>query len=271
MWSGPDGAQIFAGQKPLKVSQEIQSIWDAVPASQQFQCWVKNYESAKWCFFGIPTTGSSMEVLVLDYRNIDGAAIAENPPIHISFTGKMIVSDLTRKWTVWTVPAWCGELMYRANISQPQIVFGCLTPSGAANAYTLNAAQYNDDDYGVIPASYTTYFFVSHEMEQALQVGSHRHIYTLAQAFISGVGTWSLTPLAAAVSNAFPTSDQYPLTLDPYFDIDFGINVNTTRCAFRIQASPTDGLNSYFKLQKLVINIAKDPNSPVRGSAYGSY
>jgi hypothetical protein len=270
MWSGPDGAQIFTGQKPYKISQEIQSVWDAIPAANQYQCWVKNYENAKWCFFGIPT-GSTMQVLVLDYRNIDGEAIASNPPIHISFTGKMIVSDLTRKWTSWTIPAYCGELMYRGTLAQPQIVFGCKTLLNAANSYILNANQYHDDDFGVIPASYTTYFFVSHEMEQALQVGSHRHVYTLAQAYISGLGTWTITPLAASLINPFPTSSAYPLTSEPNFDMDFGINVETTRCAFTIKSSPTSGDDSWFKLQKLVINMAKAPWAPSRGSAGGSF
>ncbi len=270
MWSGPDGAQIFTGQKPFKISQEIQSVWDAIPAATQYQCWVKNFENAKWCFFGIPTA-SSMQVLVLDYRNIDGALIAENPPIHISFTGKMIVSDLTRKWTTWTLPAYCGELMYRNTIASPQIVFGCQAPAGGANAYILNPNQYHDDDFGLIPASYTTYFFVSHEMEQALQVGSHRHVYTMSQAFISGVGTWTLTPLAAALTNPFPTSSAYPLSLEPNFDMDFGINVETTRCAFTVQSQPISGTDSYFKLQKIVINMAPAPWVKVRGSAGGAF
>jgi hypothetical protein len=264
MWSGPDGAQIFTGQKPLKISQEIQSVWDAVPAQYAFQAWVKNYENAKWCFFGLPTATGAMLTYVLDYRNIDGAMIAENPPIHISFTGKMIVSDLTRKWTMWTIAAWCGELMYRGAIAQPQIVLGCSNPAGDAQSYILNSAQYYDDDFGTIPASYTTYFFVSHEMEQALQVGSHRHIYTLSQAYISGIGTWTLTPLAASLTNPFPTSLAYTLEMDPGADVPFGINVNTTRCAFTIQAQPIgQSADSYFKLQKLVINMAKDPNAPV--------
>ena len=270
IWSGPDGAQIFTGQKPLKISQEIQSVWDAIPAASAYQCWVKNYENAKWCFFGIPTS-NSMQTLVLDYRNIDGAAIAENPPIHISFTGKMIVSDLTRKWTTWTLPAYCGELMYRNTLAQPQIVLGCQTPSGGANAYILNAAAYSDDDFGQIMASYTTYFFVSHEMEAALQVGSHRHTYTMAQVFIAGIGTFTLTPLAAALTNPFRSSPAFPLSMEPNFDIDFGINVETTRCAFTIAAQPTSGTDSYFKLQKLVVNMEKAPNAGVRGSAGGSF
>ena len=268
MWSGPDGAQIFTGQKPVKVSQEIQSVWDAIPSANQYQCWVKNYESAKWCFFGVPTA-SSMQVLVLDYRNIDGGMIAENPPVHISFTGKMIVSDLTRKWTYWTVPAWCGELMYRSNVAQPQIVFGCSNPAGAANSYILNAGQYFDDDFGVIPASYTTYFFVSHEMEQALQVGSHRHVYTMAAAYITGFGAgWTLTPLAGSLDNTFPASATYPYNAD--FDMDFGINVEAARCAFTIQGVESGG-NSYFKLQKLIINMSPAPWAKVRGSGGGSF
>ena len=270
MWSGPDGAQIFTGQKPYKVSQEIQSVWDAIPAAKQYQCWVKNYENSKWCFFGVPTA-NSMQVLVLDYRNIDGGAIAENPPIHISFTGKMIVSDLTRKWTSWTLPAYCGELMYRNTVAAPQIVFGCETPADGGNAYILNAAQFHDDDFGFIPASYTTYFFVSHEMEQALQVGSHRHTYKMSAAFISGVGTWTITPLAAALTNPFPTSNSYLLSAEPNFDLDFGINVETSRCAFMIQAAPTSGLDAYFKLQKLIINMSPAPWTPTRGSSGGSF
>jgi hypothetical protein len=272
MWSGPDGAQIFTGQKPLKISQEIQSVWDAVPAAYAYQAWVKNWENSKWCFFGLPTSTGSMQVWALDYRNIDGAMIAENPPIHISFTGKMIVSDLTRKWTGWNVPAMCGELMYRGIIAQPQMVFGGSDDDGAAQSYILNASQRHDDDFGTIPAKYTTYFFVSHEMEQALQVGSHRHIYTMAQAFISGTGTWTLTPCAASLNNQFPASPAFPLTDDPFFDVDFGINVNTTRCAFTVQAQPVgESLDSYFKLQKLVVNMQRDANAPVRGSAGGNF
>jgi hypothetical protein len=162
--------------------------------------------------------------------------------------------------------------MYRGSIAQPQIVFGGSNNAGAAQSYILNPAQFYDDDFGTIPWSYTTYFFVSHEMEAALQVGSHRHIYTMAQAFISGVGTWYLTPLACSLNNAFPASPSFPLTSDPFFDVDFGINVTTTRCAFRVQGNPVSpSLDSAAKLQKLVVNMQKDPNAPVRGTSGGSF
>lgn len=272
MWSGPDGAQIFTGQQPVKVSQEIQSLWDSIPSALAFQCWTKNYEAAKLCFFGVPSAdGTSMQVLALDYRNLDGEAIASNPPIHISFTGKMIASDLTRKWTIWNIPAFCGELMYRPGNIAPQMVFGCLTPTAGANSYILNPGQFFDDDFGQINASYTTYFFVSHEMEQALQVGSHRKVYTLAAAFITGLGTWTITPLMAALTNPQNTSPAWPLSATQGFDQDFGINVETTRCAFTIQSQPTSGNATWFKLQKLVINMGKAPWAPTRGSMGGTF
>jgi hypothetical protein len=272
-WSGPDGAQVFDGRQPEKVSQEIQSLWDAIDQSLTSQCWSKNDQTNKRCYYGVPLSPTETQVLVLDYRNLAGDAIGSTPPVHISFTGKMIASDLTRKWTQWNGGNfYCGELMYRPGFAQPQMCFGGVNPNGGANVYMLNAAKYQDDDFGLIPAYYTTYFFVSHEMEQALQVGSHRHIYTLAQAFIAGVGTWSLTPYATALTNPQPASSQYPFSLTPGQDRDFGINVTTTRCAFRIAAQPLEGsLDSYFKLQKLVINMAKDPNAQVGGAPVGLY
>jgi len=271
-WSGPDGAQILVGELPAKISQEIQPLWDAIPQDLAYRCWAKNWEAAKLCFFGVPTQSGSMQVLVLDYRNLSGEMIGSNPPIRISFTGKMIASDLTRKWTVWNIPAFSGELMYRAGNTSPQIVFGCETPSGAANSYILNPSSYHDDDFGQINWAYTTYFFVSHEMEQALKVGSHRKLYSLSQAFIEGVGKWNITPLLANLSNPFPSSPYFPLSQTQNFDVDFGINAETTRCAFTIAGTPNQGsLDSYANLQKLVINITPAPWAPTRGSAYGAF
>lgn len=273
MWSGPDGAQVFFGEIPVKITQEIEPLWDAIPDAQAFQSWTKNDETNKRCYFGIPTvSGTSMYTVVLDYRNLNGETIANNPPVHISFTGKMIASDLTRKWTTWTVPAYSGELLYHG-ATQPQITFGCTLPGGiTANAYTLNALKYHDDDFGIIPASYTTYFFVSHEAEAALQVGSHRKVYTMAAAYITGVGTWTATPLMAAITNPQNTSQQWPLSLTQPFDQDFGINVETTRCAFQIQAQPlSNSQDSYFSIEKLVINLSKAPWAPVRGSMTGGF
>jgi hypothetical protein len=65
------------------------------------------------------------------------------------------------------------------------------------------------------------------------------------------------------------TYGPWPLQANPGSDSPFGVNVTTTRCAFTVQAQAIGG-QVYFKLQKLVINMAPDPNMPVGqiGAAY---
>lgn len=280
IWSGPDGAQIFVGQQPIKISQEIEQIWQTVDQSRAALCWTENDQVNKRCYFGFPTTGLNnlMNTVVLDYRNLDGEGIASNPPVHISFTGKMISSDLTRKWTRWNVPAMTARLMFRPGMVEPQICFGGMQflsggfQTTRANSYLLNAAKYTDDELGVILSYYVTYFFVSHEMEQALQVGSHRKLYQYITAYIEGVGYFNITPLGASLSNAFAATPNQALQQDQPFDLESGLNVETSRCAFKIQVFPLLGqTDAYFSLQKLVVNMRIAPWSKVRGSNSGSY
>ena len=272
-WSGPDGAQIFLGQQPVKISQEIQSLWDAMDQSLAYQCWAKNDQTNKRCYYGIPLSPTKMQVLVMDYRNLAGEQIAELPPVHISFTGKMIASDLTRKWTQWNGGNfYCGELMYRPGIAQPVMVFGGQNPSNGANVYTLDPSRFTDDDFGIIPAYYTTYFFVSHEMEAALQLGSHRKAYQYLTAYVQSVGTITFTPYLCALTNPQAPTPVVITGQTPGFDYEMDINVITSRCAFKIQATPLTGqTDTYFSLQKMIVNIKKSPWSPVRGTSGGSY
>lgn len=272
-WSGPDGAQIFTGSNPGKVSQEIQSIWDSIDQTKAYLAWTKNDQTAKRCYFGIPLVSTgAMQTLVLDYRNLDGEGIVSSPPIHISFTGKMIASDLTRKWTRWNVNAYCGELIYRSGNSQPVMSFGCFGATGGGNIYTLNPAKYTDDDFGRIFAYYTTYFFVSHEMEQMLQLGSHRKAYQYLTAFVQAIGTVNFTPYVNALWNGQVATPNLAGSLTPNIDLEIGLNVIGSRVAFKIAATPLTGqTDSYFNLQKLIINMKKAPWQPVAGSAQGSY
>ena len=189
------------------------------------------------------------------------------PPIHISFTGKMIASDLTRKWTLWNVNAFCGELMYHPQSAAPIMTFGLSGP----NAYILNAKKYTDDDAGTISSYYVTYFFVSHEMEQALQLGSHRKDYLYLTAFVQGIGTVTFTPLLCSLENVQASTQAQVLSMTPNFDLEFDINVTTSRCAFKIAVQPLTGqTDAYFSLQKLILNMKKS-KTPVRGTNTGSY
>lgn len=272
-WSGPDGAQIFTGQQPMKISQEIESLWESVNESFVSLCWASNDQVAKRCYYGVPTGPTpTMSILMMDYRNLDGEGIVSSPPVHISFTGKMIASDLTRKWTRWNVPARCGALMYRPGdaVGAPSFVLG--GGLSGSQVYTLNDQKFSDDDYGRIFSYYITYFFVSHEAEQALQVTSHRKLYQYGTTYIQGVGFYNVTPYGQSLENPFPTTPNQVLSMDAFFDLEFGLNVEASRCAFKIQVFPLLGqTDAYFSLEKMIINMRPAPWSPVRGTNTGSF
>jgi len=280
-WSGPDGAHVFTGRNPEKCSQEIQSLWNAMDTSNAQLAWTKNDQINKRLYFGVPLsvpvpppphTITVMQVLVLDYRNLSTDQIGSLPPVRISFTGKMIASDLTRKWTKWTINAFCGEIMYRS-ATDMEMTFGGTTSANNAQAWTLDSGKFSDDDTAteIIPAYYTTYFFVGHEQEQALQLGSHRKQYDYLTMFVPGIGTIAATPLLCSLSNSLPPTPNIALDSNPGKDMEVDVNAITSRCAFRISATPFLGqTDSYFSLQKLVVNMKKAPWQWVRGTNSGS-
>jgi hypothetical protein len=101
------GLYLFNGGDPVKISQEIQSLWDRINWSAAQTVWVKIDPLIKRVYISVPLDDaiSPNVLLVLDDRELNTASdIQAGAPIHISYTGKMISSDLTRKWTVWNSP-----------------------------------------------------------------------------------------------------------------------------------------------------------------------
>lgn len=270
-----DGLYIFSGGNDLKISQEIQTLWDSINKSVLNRVWVKNDRVTRRCYIGIPTgTATAPDtILVLDYRELNDAyAIANSPPIHISYSGKMIASDLSRKWTRWSLSMNCAEILARAG-GALAFVLGAGngqtpgTASGFGNIYTLDPAKLTDDDYGQITPYYTTYFFVSHDQEQALQLDSHRKLASYFSMFISGVGQTAITPLSDTLANAFPALPAYPLSSSQNHDYEWPINVTGERIAMRIGSVPNQGqTDNSFNIQKLTMTLKKEPIAPLRGA-----
>src|SRR6185437_11792738 len=75
VWAGPTGLRIFEGQFPWKISQEIQTKWDAINLSAQQTIWVQNDPVSRRCYLGVPlgTATSPSQMYVLDYRELDTA------------------------------------------------------------------------------------------------------------------------------------------------------------------------------------------------------
>lgn len=270
------GLYLYTGGAVYKLSQEIQPDFDSVNPLAQQCIWVTNDAINRRVLVGLPLSSSTApnSIYVLDYREMDTAAeIASKSPIHISFTGKMICSDLSRKWTRWSLAANCGVMMTIPGVGV-QFSIGAGngetpgTSSGFADCYWFNPAKYTDDDYGEINPYYTTYFFVNHELEQALQVGAHRKLYKRYAIFLSGLGYVTIQPYGNTLTNPWPATPALLLNSNQLFDLGDGLNVIAERCAFRISTSPLAGqTDNWFTLGKFIITMMQEPIAPIRFGA----
>jgi len=280
--------RIFDGGATYKISQEIQTLFDTTNPAAQQTIWARNNPGVKRFYIGLPTGSATAPSLILplDYRELESpSAISGSGPIHISFTGKMISSDLARKWSKWNIKANCGEILARPGNGQKFFIGGGngVAPGGSTsqafgNVYYFDSAKLTDDDYGQIVPYYTTYFFVNHEQEQQLQVGSLRKLFEYLTCYVTGTGILQITPFGDSLSNSFPgifkTFDFQNnaiagIQLKSSLNSDLGENTNADaeRMAFKISIVPLTGQTDVkFNLQKMVVQMKQHPFSPKRGS-----
>lgn len=323
-WASSSGARIFGGDQPWKISQEIQPDWDSISNATAsvgtysalpayLTCWALNDPDGRCLYFGLPirVVGSEItnpnRVYAMSYRELETAyQIGTSGPIHTSFTGKLIATDHTRKWTPWNMTINLGALM---SLSPNPNDGGLYTPSlqmvfmggngappgtlaGFGQAYTLNAAKFTDDDYGQIFPSYTTYFFVSHDQElqlsyqlpngQRVPLGAGRKLLQYLTAFIGApaaqTSTSSLVNLAFlcnSLTNQWPLTVQRTLSPNPTIDLECGGgSAIGNRIAVKISSAPanpgTGPKQSYdngFNLQHLSLWMKAAMHLPIRGAA----
>jgi hypothetical protein len=293
-WAGRAGWRVFSGAQPKKLSQEIQPTWETINQNYPTCVWAVNDPIERLTYLGVPVNGATKpnRVLPMSYRSVD-AAYNVPDPIHTSYSGKVIATDLCRKWTRWNMTMSCGAMLTRPGL-QKQMFFG---GQAHANFYSLNFALYTDDDYGQIFSYYTTYFFFNHDIEQnAPNLGLHQKVYTYLTAYITGVGLIQPTALANNLENPWETvaaawdpinqmwvdegSPANPFAAVPLIngvlenDLEWGLNLkNVARCAIKwavlpnpAGSSPSPATDAAFQLQHMVVSCREDRVSPVRGS-----
>jgi len=281
-WAGQSGLRIFAGDQPKKLSQERQPTWNRINWEATLKLWVRNDPIQRMLYVGLPLDGANAvsEVEPMSYRSVN-MALEPADPLHISYSGKLICSDLCRKWTRWSLPLNCGAML--TNNGTSQIVFG----AGFGQLYSLDFAKFSDDGYGVISSYYTTYFHWNHEMEQGVPLlGLHRKLYAYLSIYVTGIGNLSITPLVDSLNNpwqpktsvfnpvsglwqsgpvAASRTEQLSSQLD--HDLDWRLNVLGDRVAFKIAVTPLPGTaDAYMNLQHLVVSGRMDRVMPVRGA-----
>lgn len=297
-WISNAGARIFGGGEPKKISQEIQSLFQAInyptggqyPAAQ-LTCWACNDPVNRIIYYGIPkgTAGAPNQVLALSYRELDTAeAIAASPPFHPSLSGRLIATDNTRKWSPWNMQMNGCALMYQPNpaigggfaqVLQPTFFGGNgLYPGagpGFGNCYILNPAMYTDDDYGQIFPYYTTAFIPTDDQEDALQLGGDQKMLAYFTTFISGLGQLTIQPLCDSLTNPWPLPGIRTLVAVPKNPIPWpGASARGARMAIRFSVAPiqpvpapeTPVTDNWFSLSKATLWMKMNARLPVRGA-----
>jgi hypothetical protein len=255
------GLYLFSGGEPIKISQEIQPLWDTINWQYGYTLWVRVDTRAKRILVGVPIAPATQPnlVLALDYRSLSTASdIATYASVQSSsMTGRMIYVSRARKWAPWNIASNAAALIERSD-GTAQFFIG--NGAGTGKIYELSDAQLSDDG-AAIPSYYTTYFFPSQDQEAELGVRSHRKLFSYLTCYAEGAGNLSLTSFAA--NEAFPTALP-PLALSSpgSEDLEMPVNVLAERAAFQVG---TNQAGSWFRLSRLVASLTSDPWSPVRG------
>lgn len=277
-WASLSGARIFGGAYPEKISQEIQPDWAQINSAAALTVWGINDPVERALYFGVPlgTATAPNKVLFMSYRELDSAqAISSSPPFRVGFSGKLIASDNSRKWSLWNMSMNGAALMYRSAGNLSMVLGGGngIKPGvgGFGNVYTLNQNMYTDDDYGQVSSYYYTYGFVNRGAEQQLQVGSHQ------KGFIGVLSTvtWPAGTMLVQVApnnpeNIWPLSCERTVS-QPNIDLQWGFGnmliARGSRFFLKFSSVPLTGqTDNAYKIEMVTVGLLPT-RLKTRGSA----
>jgi len=265
---GRSGVFMFNGGEPMKMSQEISTDtqqfpsrgWDNVDWTFGQHLWVVNDDIARKVYIGLPLgeTNKPNRIYMCNYKELnESGSIASQGPVRVGFSGKVLSTDFSRKWSIWTIQANCAALIERPD-GTAHLFLGAAIATG--KIYDLLGTS---DDGVAIDSYYNTYFFVEHQAEQALGIGTNRKLFKMLSMQVSGVGnlTTTATPvmLNSAIQLALPT---ILLQAAPTGYVELPINAQGERISFKFRVS---ALNETFNLSTLIATVTRDPYSVLRG------
>lgn len=268
VWASDTGLRIYDGGAVEKMSQEVQPWWDSFnPLAKQFTV-VANDPYLRRIYILSATGAASIpnSCYVLDYRELNTASVLANSgTLRVGYGGKVFTTDLTRKWSPWSIlSSYCG-LLSISGVARMVICSGSGnsvtdTAYGAIYGLSEGTISTTDADYGFFSSYYTTYFFLSQDEAQQMHLGTHRKLFKHSSYSISGTGAFQVTPLIDRLGNEGRPSRLISVAEDPDFDYEIPLNVSGDRVAFKISG------NGGFYLTAQVVSLVDHPFSPLRGS-----
>lgn len=281
-WTADTGLRIFDGSTVEKMSQEIQPWWDTInPAAKQFSVLANDpYTRRVYVIAATGTATVTNEMYVLDYRDLNTSSLLANAgTLRVGYSGKVITTDLTRKWSPWSMTMnYCGLL----TLSTGEAVMAFCGGTGVSLADPANSAVYTlvenvitgiDADYGAFWAksSYPTYFFISADDAQQKQLGVHRLQHDFMTMNCTGVGSVFIVPNLDRLDNPGKALRPLAVTEDLARDLEMGLAVTAERISYRLgcqpsgpQPAPADA-PAGFRLSSMTLAVKTAPYSPIRG------
>ena len=284
-WAGRYGGRAFVGDPTCKkITQELAPTWESVNWTAQTTIWLKNDPVNRILNFGLPigSAATPSVLLSMSYRLSD-AAFNVPDPIHVSqYSGRLICTDLGRRWSPWQLAMNCADMCTRPlpnGLARTLVVGG-----NFGNLYTFDTFNYpptnpnsstwncTADDYGQIRSYYTTYFFFSPDVEQQPLLSLHRKLFNYLAMHVTGVGQIQIYPLIDALANIQPSMRPVALQLtDPGFDIEWHPITRGNRVAYKIQPVPAaSSIAAAMAVTHLIVSGRREMVFPVRGSVFGA-
>ena len=281
------GAYIYMGGQPIKFTEEIQSLWNLINWQYGYTIWIKNDITNRRVLIGVPMKTTAVfknvlrqnpwipagivpdnanpttpnVILMMNYKQVNtGSELANSPEVHRSYSGKLIASEITRKWSVWSIKAPCAAFISRLDGTAPTFIGNS---DATGKIYNLIDGLL-DDDGAAFVQDYITSSFVTTEEGQGAQIGMVRMNYDFMTLLITGFGDVAMTALPNTVDTPYfsPLLPDLMLPMSTNGDIEIPVNECATRLFLRFTS---EAIDSGYHLSRIVMAMHQDPWSPVRG------
>jgi hypothetical protein len=285
--AGRPGAYLYAGGQPIKITEEIQKAWNTINWVAGATVWIKNDITNRRITIGVPMKTKVLiknqlvqnpwmpEGIVADdtnpltpnvifmcnYKQVNtGNELAGSPEVHRSYSGKLIASEIVRKWSIWSIKSPCAAFITRPDGTAPLFI-GNSDHTGKIYDLVDGLLQ---DDGEAFTQDYITSPFVSKETGQGTQMGAVRYNYDYMTLQVDGEGDMSMTALPNTLDTPYFSELLPDLTLPASTNGDVEVPVN--ECGSRLfMEFISDKVDSGFYLRSIVMVMHQDPWSPVRG------
>jgi hypothetical protein len=180
--------------------------------------------------------------------------------IHRSYSGKLIASDIVRKWSLWTIKSPCAALIQRPDTTSATFL-GNSDHNGKIFALVDGLLE---DDGAAVRQLYATAGFVPSETGQGMQIGMTRFIYNYMTLIIGGAGELIITVYPNSLDSPYAHAllPNLTLPLETNGDIEVPVDEAGSRLFVIFE---TNAVGAGFELSRLVMAMCQDAFSPIRG------